>query len=678
MSNRLTSEKNPYLLQHKDNPVDWWPWGEEAFVAARETDRPIFLSIGYATCHWCHVMERESFEDEEVARLLNETFINIKVDREERPDIDAIYMSACQISTGRGGWPLSIMMTPEMRPFFADTYLPKTERYGNEGMLQIIPKIAQAWRKDRHGIEKKAARFVSALEKSTELDFSGEELSVNTLHEAFQHIEGKYDSMYGGFGDAPKFPSPERLRFLLRYWYRTENSKALEMVENTLRMMRRGGIYDQIGGGFHRYSTDQSWQVPHFEKMLCDQALLILVYLEAHQVTDDSEYVRTVFDTIQYVNRELQHPDGAYYTGEDADSEGIEGKYYIWGMDEIQRLLKPDEAEQIMHTFNLSEGGNYLDEATRQRTGNNILYRAVEAPLEDNMTLECACERLLWHRTKRVRPFLDDKVLTDWNGLMITALARAGMVLGGTDYVRHAEKCVRFIEKNLMPQPGRLLHRWRQGEAVIDGMLDDYAYMIMGLLELYEAIDKENYLMLARQLTQTVMDDFRSERCDFFMVRQDGGPLLLQPRQPFDSSIPSGSAVMIMNLFRLARMTGDSDLEAAGHQSMQAYSKGLSKYPDGFNAALSALDYGIGPTIEIVVSGDPDEVEVQTALKDLREVYAPSAVILSRPNFGDVSEFGIHLCQGATCELSTRDTSAVIARIGKEPERSTLEDEFEW
>ena len=665
MSNRLAFEKSPYLLQHKDNPVDWWPWGEEAFAAAREANRPIFLSIGYATCHWCHVMERESFEDAEVARLLNEAFINIKVDREERPDIDAIYMNACQISTGRGGWPLTVMMTPKMRPFLVGTYFPKTARYGHEGMLQIIPQVADAWQRNHDQIERTADEFVKALEQSADLDLSGEELSVDTLHRAFQHFEQQYDPVNGGFGRAPKFPSPERLRFLLRYWYRTQNPKALKIVQHTLQKMRRGGLYDQLGGGFHRYSTDEIWRVPHFEKMLYDQALLILTYLEVYQVTGEFEYIQTVSDTLQYVHRELEHPDGAYFTGEDADSEGVEGKYYVWEMEEIQRLLKSDEAEQIAHIFNLSEGGNYLDEATRQRTGNNIFYLNSDGPLEDNVTLEDACSRLFRHRSKRVRPILDDKVLTDWNGLMIAALAQSGMVLGDAEFIHRAEKCVRFIEKNMMPEPGRLLHRWREGEAAIEGLLDDYAYMIMGLLALYEATDQEDYCTLARALTQTVLDDFRSERGDFFMVKLDSEPLLLRPRQPFDSAIPSGNSVMTMNLLRLARIIGDPDLEAAGHQSIEVYSGGISKYPDGFSATLGALDYGMGPSTEIIVSGPGDQPETQAALANLRKVYAPNVVILARPNFGGVSKFAIHVCHGATCELPTQDIEAVIARITK-------------
>ena len=334
MSNRLASEKSPYLLQHKDNPVDWWPWGDEAFAAARATDRPIFLSIGYATCHWCHVMEHESFEDAEVAQLLNDAFINIKVDREERPDVDSIYMSACQVATGRGGWPLSIMMMPDMRPFFVATYIPRTGRYGRDGMMQIVPHVAGMWQNNRSALENIADNFLGALRNASTLDLAGGELSAQVLGAAFVFHEQQYDSINGGFGHAPKFPSPERLRFLLRYWNRTGNSRALQMVEHTLQQMRRGGMFDQLGGGFHRYSTDSMWLLPHFEKMLYDQALLALVYLEAFQATGRPEYEQTVRSILEYVRRELQNTEGAYCTGEDADSDGVEGKYYVWSIDD--------------------------------------------------------------------------------------------------------------------------------------------------------------------------------------------------------------------------------------------------------------------------------------------------------------------------------------------------------
>ena len=663
MSNRLASEKSPYLLQHKDNPVNWWPWGDAAFATARTTDRPIFLSIGYATCHWCHVMEHESFEDTEVAQLLNDTFVNIKVDREERPDVDSIYMSACQVATGRGGWPLSIMMTPDMRPFFAGTYIPKTGRYGRDGMLQIIPRIAVMWQEDRSALEKIADNFLGALQNASTLDLAGGELSVQVLDAAFKYHEQQFDSVNGGFGHAPKFPSPERLRFLLRYWNRTGNTRALQMVEHTLQQMRRGGMFDQIGGGFHRYSTDLVWRLPHFEKMLYDQALLALVYLEAFQATGRLEYEQTVRSILEYVRRELQNTEGAYCTGEDADSEGVEGKYYVWSMDEVRSVLDPAAARLVTGAFNLTETGNYIDEATGDRSGNNILYRSPGDDLLDSARLLVASRQLFDLRVQRIRPLLDDKVLADWNGLMIAALARCGTVLNDADLIRRAVKCAQFIEAHMVPEPGRLLHRWREGEAAITGMLDDYAYMVMGLLALYEATGEENYCLWAMRLTQTVLAEFGDEEGGFYLTAQDSEALLMRPKQSFDSALPAGGAVMMMNLLRLGRITGKTELEAAGHDAIAAHSAGLRHYPDGFNAALSTLDYALGPSSEVMVSGARSLVGTQEMLSALRRIYAPNAVILSRPVFGGSNEPAIHVCHGSTCDLPTQDTEAVIARL---------------
>ncbi|MDE2827831.1 MAG: thioredoxin domain-containing protein [Bacteroidota bacterium] len=663
MSNRLASEKSPYLLQHMDNPVDWWPWGDAAFAAARATDRPIFLSIGYATCHWCHVMEHESFEDAEVAQLLNDTFINIKVDREERPDVDSIYMNACQVATGHGGWPLSIMMTPDMRPFFVATYIPRTGRYGRDGMMQIIPHVAEMWHNNRSALENIADNFLGALRNASTPDLAGGDLSAQVLDAAFGHHEQQYDSINGGFGHAPKFPSPERLRFLLRYWHRTGNTRALQMVEHTLQQMRRGGMFDQLGGGFHRYSTDSTWLLPHFEKMLYDQALLALVYLEAFQATGRPEYEQTVRSILEYVGRELQNAQGAYCTGEDADSDGVEGKYYVWSINEVHSVLDPAAARLVIAAFNLTETGNYIDEATRDRTGNNILHRSPGDDLSDSDRLSEASMQLFDRRAQRVRPLLDDKVLTDWNGLMIAALARCGTVLNDADLISRAVTCAQFIEAHMVPEPGRLLHRWREGEAAIAGMLDDYAYMIMGLLALHEATGEENYCSWAMSLTQTVLAEFRDEDGSFYLTAQDSEELLMRPRQSFDSALPAGSAVMMMNLLRLGRITGETELEATGHDAIAAHSAGLRQYPDGFNAALSALDYALGPSTEVMVSGDRSIAETQEMLSALRGIYAPNAVILSRPVFGGSNQPAIHVCHRSTCDLPTQDTEAVIARL---------------
>ncbi len=663
MSNQLSSEQSPYLLQHKDNPVEWWPWSDQAFEAARESDRPIFLSIGYATCHWCHVMERESFEDKEVARLLNQTFVNIKVDREERPDIDAIYMDACQMATGRGGWPLTVMMTPEKQPFFISTYIPKTHRYGQDGLLEIIPRINEIWQQRRDLLHESATDFTAALVKSTDIDLSGHDISEKMLHRAFHHCEQEFDSTHGGFGREPKFPMPEKLRFLLRYWNRSRAPKALEMVELTLQHMRRGGIYDQIGGGFHRYSTDAIWRVPHFEKMLYDQALLLLIYLETYQVTKKDEYIQTVQHTIEYLRRELRTPEGAYCTGEDADSEGMEGKYYLWRIEELKSVLTQDEANATIQLFNLEKRGNYLDEATHRETGSNILYRSADDTLTYNGLLHHASTRLLEHRSQRIRPLLDDKILADWNGLMIMALSRCGMVLGNQSLIQDAEMCAQFIETHMMPQSGKLFHRWRDASAGISGFLDDYAFMIGGLLSLYEATYKERYLELAKQLTATVLSEFIDENGDFFMVRKQDDGLLLRPKQLFDNVIPSGNSVMMMNLLRLSKITGDLDYEDAGHQAIKAFSRGLWNQPSSFCAALSALDYALGPSYEIVISGPRDGPETDSTLSALRRAYLPNALILYHPEFYDVNEFAIHMCQGKTCQPPSKNLNEILSQL---------------
>ena len=622
-----------------------------------------FSQLGMRPVIGAMLWSTSRLRDAEVARLLNDTFINIKVDREERPDVDSIYMSACQVATGRGGWPLSIMMTPDMRPFFAATYIPRTGRYGQNGMLQIIPHVAEMWQKGRSELENIADNFLGALRNASTLDLTGGELSANVLDAAFTYHEQQYDSINGGFGHAPKFPSPERMRFLLRYWHRTGNSRALQMVEHTLQQMRRGGMFDQLGGGFHRYSTDSKWCLPHFEKMLYDQALLAMVYLEAFQATGRSEYEQTVRSILEYVRRELQNTEGAYCTGEDADSEGVEGKYYVWSIDEVHGVLDPAAAKLVVAAFNLTVMGNYIDEATRDRTGNNILYRSPGDDISDSVRLHAAVRQLFDRRAQRVRPLLDDKVLTDWNGLMIATLARSGTVLDDVDLINRAVKCAQFIETHMVPEPGRLLHRWREGEAAIAGMLDDYAYMVMGLLALYEATGEEGHCSWATSLTQTVLAEFRDEDGGFYLTAQDSEELLMRPRQSFDSAYPAGSAVMMMNLLRLGRITGETELEAAGHDAIAAHSAGLQQYPDGFNAALSALDYALGPSTEVMVSGDRSLAGTQAMLSALRGIYAPNAVILSRPVFGASNEPAIHVCHGSTCDMPTQDTDAVVARL---------------
>ncbi len=459
--NRLKNEKSPYLLQHADNPVDWYPWGPEAFEKARQEDKPIFLSIGYSTCHWCHVMEHESFEDEEVARLLNQTFVSIKVDREERPDIDQLYMTVAQLMTGGGGWPLNIFMTPDKEPFFAATYIPKENRYGRLGLMELIPRVDELWRTSRQELLSSADRIVAALKQVSESQGSSL-LDASVLDKAYQQLLDSFDKDLGGFGSAPKFPSPHNFYFLLRYWQRSGREEALDMVEKTLQAMRAGGIYDHVGFGFHRYSTDAGWLVPHFEKMLYDQALLTLAYTEVFQATGKSFYQTTAREILSYILRDMQSPEGAFYSAEDADSEGEEGKFYLWSYDELENLLSDRELDHLVRHFGIKPEGNFLDQDGGSSSGLNILHwsrRANEAQ-ED---FEAIRKKLFDYREKRIHPLKDDKILTSWNGLMIAALARAGGAFSEKAYTDAAEKAASFILAQMRDGRGRLLHRFRGG-----------------------------------------------------------------------------------------------------------------------------------------------------------------------------------------------------------------------
>ncbi len=482
MSNRLQHAHSPYLLQHRENPVDWWAWSDEAFEAARAQDKPVFLSIGYSTCHWCHVMAHESFEDEEVARLMNDAFISIKVDREERPDIDNLYMTVCQMMTGHGGWPLTVLMTPDKKPFFAGTYFPKHSRHGRPGMLDLVPRIQQAWQEERQKLLASAEEITGILQEAAARPASGRSLDQDALHLAFAQLRRRFDPQHGGFGTAPKFPAPHNLLFLLRYWKRTGEDLALRMVEATLHHMRLGGVYDHVGYGFHRYATDARWTLPHFEKMLYDQAMIALACVETFQATGNAAYEQTARDIFAYVLRDMTAPEGGFYSAEDADSEGREGKFYLWTLDELRAVLDADLAALVVRIYNVEAAGNFEEEATRQRTGENILY--LKKPLAehaaalgvDEATLAARLERarqiLFDHREARVHPGKDDKVLTDWNGLMIAVLARAARVFDDDAYARAAQGAAAFLLTTMRRDDGRLLHRFRRGDAALPGTCD--------------------------------------------------------------------------------------------------------------------------------------------------------------------------------------------------------------
>jgi hypothetical protein len=585
--NRLIYEKSPYLLQHAYNPVEWWPWCEEAFQKARREDKPIFLSIGYSTCHWCHVMEEESFEDPEVAKLLNEAFICIKVDREERPDIDSIYMAACQLMTGQGGWPLTVLLTPDGKPFFAATYIPKEGHFGRVGLKELIPRVRELWRSRRGDLVKEAEKALELLKRVSQLP-AGEELGEGALRRAYEQLAQEFDSTYGGFGAAPKFPLPHRLTFLLRYWKRTGEPHALEMVETTLKKMRLGGIYDHVGFGFHRYSTDRGWKLPHFEKMLYDQALLAISHLEAYQATDDGEYARTAREIFDYVLRDLLSPEGGFYSAEDADSEGEEGKFYVWQEEEIRAVLPVEETELAFKLFNVEAYGNFVEETSGRRTGRNVLYLgkplsewSLELGLSENelgKRLEKIRQKLFEERGRRVRPHRDDKILADWNGLMIVALAKGAQVLAEPSYYAEAaERAAGFILRAMRDPEGGLLHRYREGEAAVAAFLDDYAFLIWGLIELYETTFKPRHLRAALELSETALERFwDEERGGFFFTAQDA-EVLVRRKEIYDGAVPSGNSVMMLNLLRLGRMTGRHELEerAAEIAELAAFTREL-------------------------------------------------------------------------------------------------------
>ncbi|MDP6178915.1 MAG: thioredoxin domain-containing protein, partial [Desulfatiglandales bacterium] len=639
--NRLIYEKSPYLLQHAYNTVDWYPWGDAAFEKARRENKPIFLSIGYSTCHWCHVMEKESFEDLQVSKLMNETLVSIKVDREERPDLDHIYMTVCQMLIGSGGWPLTIIMTPDKKPFFAATYIPKENRFGKMGMLDLIPRIREVWMARHEELVESADKIVTSL-KTMENKSLGEELNASTLKTAYQQLSQRFDKNHGGFSDAPKFPTPHNFLLLLRYWKLAGQQKALEMAAKTLQEMRQGGIYDHVGFGFHRYSTDKEWLVPHFEKMLYDQAMLAMAYLELYQATGKEEYKKTAREIFTYVLRDMTSPGGGFYSAEDADSEGEEGKFYVWTEDEIRQNLQKEEADLTINLFNIEKNGNFMEQTTGKRGGSNILYfkkSLSEIASELKMSehdlqgrLESARRKLFAVREKRPHPHKDDKILTDWNGLMIVALAKGSRVFGEPRYGEAAKRASDFILKHLRKPDGRLLHRYREGEAGITANVDDYAFLIWGLIELYETIFDPKYLKTALELNEHMLRHFWDEGSGgLFFIPDDGEDLIVRKKEINDGAIPSGNSVAMLNLLQLARFTGNSGLEKSAVKIGRIFSKAVKEYPISFTQLMVSVDFGVGPSYEVVIVGKSDANDTKEMLKALRNRFIPNIVMILRP-----------------------------------------------
>lgn len=685
--NRLINEKSPYLLQHANNPVDWHPWGDEAFNKALADDKPIFLSIGYSTCHWCHVMEKESFEDADVARLMNETFVCIKVDREERPDIDSAYMAVCQMMTGSGGWPLTIIMMPDKMPFFAGTYIPKESRSSRMGMFDIIEKVKELWQLRRKDVMASAEKITYALSSASDIQ-EREELGEAIIKETFERLSQIFDSGHGGFGYAPKFPTPHHLTFLLRYWKRTGDAQALLMVEKTLSAIRLGGIYDHIGFGFHRYSTDSEWLLPHFEKMLYDQALIAMAYTEAYQAAGEEEYKKTAQEIFTYVLRDMTDKDGGFYSAEDADSEGEEGKSYLWTTEEVHNVLGEDDAKFVMRVFNLEEEGNFTDESAGVRSRKNILhlkrplaemsadFNATEAELKNR--IEAIRHRLFIARSQRIRPQRDDKILTDWNGLMIAALAKGGSVFNEPEYIEAAKRAADFILKKMRDKNGRLHHRFRDGEAALSGFLDDYAFFIWGLIELYESTFDVSYFKSALEFNNILLNHFWDKNNGgFYLTSDDAEVVLMRRKEIYDGAIPSGNSAAMLNLLRLSRMTGNTDLEQKALHISQHFSKTISQAPHGHTFFMSALSLAIGPTYEVVIAGRLQEEGARTMLKTLKSQFTPNRVVLFRPcdeeypEITRMAEFTknllcidgkatAYICHNYNCKLPTTDVVEML------------------
>jgi hypothetical protein len=684
--NRLVFESSPYLLQHARNPIDWRPWGKEAFAEAAKLDKPIFLSVGYTTCHWCHVMEHESFEDEEVAALMNKHYVCIKLDREERPDIDNVYMTVTQMMTGRGGWPMTIIMSPEKVPFFAGTYFPK------KSMMQLLPHFSNVWQKEREKVQEVGQAIMESL-RELQVGQVGGDLNATNLDACYQALRSSFDNKHGGFGQQPKFPTPHTLGFLLRYHHLTGEEKALEMVMTTLVKIRLGGVYDQVGLGLHRYSTDEKWLVPHFEKMLYDQALFALANLECFQVTDDPFFLGSCKDTLEYVRRDLTSPEGGFYSAEDADSEGEEGKFYLWSMEQVENALGKEDGTFFANAYNFEKTGNYLDEATHERNGGNIphllvplaeLAKTHEASDEEFLAkLERLRQKLFALRKGRIHPQKDDKVLTDWNGLMISAFARSGRALDDQEYVKTARKAADFCLKELRAKNGRLLKRWRNGKAGLPAHLEDYAFFTQGLLDLYEATFDSEYLKAAKELTDLTLVHFEDkENGGFYLTADDGEKLLVRAKEIYDGAIPSGNSVMALNLLRLGKVTGEKKYLDSGNALFSAFSGFLGKNPQASEVLLHALFFTLSSPAEIVICGKKDDARTQALTKEINRRFLPSSVVLFRNSETPDEELfkiapflkhqkmangmpTVFICRNQTCDRPENSVKALAERLDK-------------
>ena len=679
MPNRLIDETSPYLLQHAHNPVDWYAWGEEAFAKARAEDKPVLVSIGYAACHWCHVMAHESFEDPEIAAKMNERFVSIKVDREERPDVDAIYMEALQQLHGHGGWPLNVFLMPDGRPFYGGTYFPNKPRVGMPSWPDVIDAVADAYHNRRESVLQNAQALTQALQASTQTAAGDEPLRASIAGDAFAGLASAFDEEHGGFGGAPKFPQPMTLEFLLRFHARTGEPQARHLVEHTLRSMARGGMYDHLGGGFARYSTDDRWLVPHFEKMLYDNAQLAIAYLQGYQLTGDPAFRTVVRETLDYLLRDLHHPLGGFFSSQDADSEGVEGKYYVWDKQEIETLLGEADAALFNRYYGVSEPGNF--------EGHNILHvpDGPEAAGRDHgMSGEALLERiqplrqrLLGARSVRVPPATDDKVLTAWNGLALRALAEAASVLDETRYREAAEQNAAFVLDALRAD-GRLLRTWKDGTAHLNGYLEDYAYLINGLLSLHEATFAHRWLWEAKELTDEMLRLFWDDDVDgFYDVGIDHETLIVRPREMLDNAVPSGSSSAAEALLRLSKLAGDEEYARRGARLLRSVAPLLLRAPVGFGNWLKTLEAYLADPREVAIVGSPDDTATRGLLDELARAYAPTRSFIglgpaeTHPFPSPLLEGRgqvdgkptAYVCRGYVCELPTTDAATLAEQL---------------
>lgn len=628
-TNRLINETSPYLLQHAHNPVDWFPWGEEAFEIARRDQKPLLLSIGYSACHWCHVMEHESFENEAIAKLMNENFVNIKVDREERPDLDQIYMNAVQLMTHHGGWPMTVFLTPDALPFYAGTYFPPEDRYNMPGFPRVLMSLAEAFRERPDDIQQTAASVLTELQRSAATSESTELLSTEALDTAYRGIIKGYDATNGGFGGAPKFPPAMTLEFLLQTFHRTGKSQALDIVRHTARKMAEGGIYDHLGGGFHRYSTDARWLVPHFEKMLYDNALLSRFYLYCYQI-EHEETARNVVDGIlDYVVREMTDPLGGFYSTQDADSEGVEGKFFVWSQDEVAKLLGEKEARLFAAYYNITSAGNFEGENILNVTRDlNEVARAENVTSEElNETLGKGRQKLYAAREQRVKPARDEKVLTAWNGLMLRSFAEAGAILNRPDYTEVAKRNARFVLEHLR-RDGLLLRTYKDGQAKLNAYLEDYAFYIDGLVALFETTGELEWFQEALSLTATMIDEFWDDQEGaFFYTGRSHEDLIVRSKDFFDNATPSGNSVAASVLLRIGLLTDNSDYQRRAATILRLTASSLRRYGAGFGRMLCALDFYLGKPIEIAIIGVAGTADKEALLKAVWSQYLPNKVV---------------------------------------------------